>query len=212
MAKKQWDEAIAEYRKAIDLSNRINVEAHFNLAQILRLQGQLSASLDFFKRGHALGSKRKDWHYPSAQWVANAERLVRLEAKLLDVLAGKATATDNGERLGLLEVCRLQRRHVAAARLYADAFTADPKLADDLKATIDITPPGAPRWPLRVKGRTQATRQPGTKPAAPASVGLAAGRPGAVEQTNWRAAMPEDRQAVRTTLEHAAPSRSGQCA
>ena len=33
-----------------------------------------------------------------------------------------------------MEVCRLKRRHVAAARLYADAFTADPKLADDLKA------------------------------------------------------------------------------
>jgi predicted nucleic acid-binding protein len=38
------------------------------------------------------------------------------------------------ERLGLLEVCRLQRRHAAAARLYADAFTADPKLPDDMKA------------------------------------------------------------------------------
>ena len=100
----------------------------------LRSQGQLSASLDFYKRGHASGSKRKDWRYPSAQWVANAERLVRLEAKLADVLGGKATATDNRERLGLVEVCRLKRRYVAAARLYADAFTADPKLADDLKA------------------------------------------------------------------------------
>jgi thiol-disulfide isomerase/thioredoxin len=42
--------------------------------------------------------------------------------------------TDNRERLGLLEVCRLQRRHAAAAQLYADAFTADPQLADDLNA------------------------------------------------------------------------------
>jgi hypothetical protein len=31
-------------------------------------------------------------------------------------------------------VCRLQRRYAAAARLYADAFTADAILADDLKA------------------------------------------------------------------------------
>ena len=69
------------------------------------------------------------------QWLANAEQLVGLEAKLIDVLMEKATPTDNRERLGLLEVCRLQRRHVAAARLYADAFTADPKLADDLKAS-----------------------------------------------------------------------------
>ena len=133
MAKNQLDEAIAEYRQAIDLRPD-HAEAHCNLANTFRLQGQLATSLDFYKRGHALGSKRKDWHYPSAQWVADAERLVRLEAKLADVLAGKATATDNNERLGLLEVCGLTRRHVAAARLYADAFTADPKLADDLKA------------------------------------------------------------------------------
>ena len=61
---------------------QIYAEANCNLANILQSQGQLSASLDFYKRGHASGSKRKDWRYPSAQWVANAERLVRLEAKL----------------------------------------------------------------------------------------------------------------------------------
>jgi hypothetical protein len=66
--------------------------------------------------------------------VADAERLVRLEAKLADFLVGKATATDNRERLGLAEVCRVKRRYVAASRFSADAFTADPKLADDLKA------------------------------------------------------------------------------
>jgi len=134
-AKDQWDEAIAEFRRVIDLQTDYYAEAHCNLARILRLQGQLSASLDFYQRGHASGSKRKDWRYPSAQWVSDAERLVRLEAKLADVLAGKGTATENGERLGLLEVCRLERRHAAAARLYADAFTADPKLAGDRKAS-----------------------------------------------------------------------------
>jgi hypothetical protein len=59
---------------------------------------------------------------------------VQLEAKLPDVLARKATPTDNHERLGLARVCRLKRQYVAAARLYADAFSADPKLADDAKA------------------------------------------------------------------------------
>ncbi len=132
-AKNHLDEASAEYRKAIDLQADYYAEANCNLGAILQLQGRLSDSLDFYKRGHASGSKRKDWRYPSAQWVADAERLVRLEAKLAGVLAGKATAADNRERLGLAYVCRLKRRHVAAARLYAEAFTADPKPADDLK-------------------------------------------------------------------------------
>jgi tetratricopeptide (TPR) repeat protein len=133
MAKNQLDEAVAEYKKAIDLQPDY-AAAHCNLGSALRSQGQLAASLDFYKRGHALGSKLTDWRYPSAQWVAGAQRLVLLEAKLLDVLAGKATPADNRERLGLLEVCRLQRRRAAAAWLYADAFSADSKLADDLKA------------------------------------------------------------------------------
>ena len=126
-AKNQLDEASAEYKKVIDLQADFYAEANCNLADTLQSQGQLSASLDFYKRGHASGSKRKDWRYPSAQWVANAERLVQLEAKLADVLGGKATAADNRERLGLVEVCRLKRRHVAAARLYADAVTRRPE-------------------------------------------------------------------------------------
>jgi tetratricopeptide (TPR) repeat protein len=132
MAKNQVDQAIAAYKKAIDVQPD-HAEAHCNLAYVLRSQGQLAASLDVFMRGHALGSKRNDWRYSSAKWVADAERLVMLEAKLLDILAGKAVPVDSRERLGLLEVCRLQRRYVAAARLYADAFSADAKLANELK-------------------------------------------------------------------------------
>jgi serine/threonine protein kinase/tetratricopeptide (TPR) repeat protein len=132
--KNRLDEAIAEYRQVIDLKADYQAEAQCNLADILKSRGELSASLEFYTRGHALGSKRKDWSYPSAQWVADAERLVRLDAKLADVLGGKATAADNRERLALMEVCRLKRCHVAIARLYADAFASDPTLAGDLKA------------------------------------------------------------------------------
>jgi tetratricopeptide (TPR) repeat protein len=133
-AKNQLDEASAEYRKAIDLRGDCYAEANCNLADLLGSQGQFSASLDLYKRGHESGSKREDWRYPSAQWVANAERRVRLETKLADILGGKVTAADNRERLGLAEVCALKRRYVAAAGLYADAVNAEAKLADDPKA------------------------------------------------------------------------------
>ena len=53
---------------------------------------------------------------------------------MLDILSGKAKPADNGERLALLEVCQLQHRHATAVRLYTEAFIADLKLADDLKA------------------------------------------------------------------------------
>ena len=38
---------------------------------------------------------------------------------------------DNVERLALLGVCRFRNLSFASARLYADAFAADPKLAND---------------------------------------------------------------------------------
>jgi len=72
------------------------------------------------------------------QLIALDEALTQLAAEDADaarlVNLGKVMPTDNRERLGFVEVCQLQRRHVAGARLYADAFAADPKLADDLKA------------------------------------------------------------------------------
>ena len=47
------------------------------------------------------------------------------------LLEGKYQPRDNTERLALLGVCRFEDRTGASARLYADAFRADPKLADD---------------------------------------------------------------------------------
>jgi tetratricopeptide (TPR) repeat protein/serine/threonine protein kinase len=132
-AKNRLDEAIAEFHKAIELQPDY-AEAHCNLGLGLRSKGQLAASLEAYKRGHALGSQRQDWRYPSAQWVADAQRLVQWEEKLPDIIAGKAAPADNRERLGLIEVCGLTHRHAAAARLYADAFSADAKLAENLKA------------------------------------------------------------------------------
>jgi hypothetical protein len=60
--------------------------------------------------------------------------LLALEAKLPDVLAGKLQPADNRERHGLIQVCRLQQRYTALVKLYAAAFAADAKLADDLRA------------------------------------------------------------------------------
>jgi serine/threonine-protein kinase len=46
-------------------------------------------------------------------------------------LEGSYQPQDNTERLALLGVCRFRNLNLASARLYADAFAADPKLADD---------------------------------------------------------------------------------
>jgi len=57
-----------------------------------------------------------------------------VEAKLLDVLAGKAQPKHDGERLWFIEVCQRQQRHAARAKFYAEILTADAKWADNLDA------------------------------------------------------------------------------
>ena len=127
-SKNQLEEGIAEFRKSIELDPEL-ASAHYSLGNALLAKNQLKEAMGEYKTTIELDPK-----FASDQRLANAERLARSAAKLADVLEGKATATDNGERLGLAEVCWLTRRYVAAARLYADAVTADPALADDLKA------------------------------------------------------------------------------
>src|SRR5262249_46867838 len=81
-----------------------------------------------------LGSKRPGWRYPSAQWVRRAEANVALEARLPALLRGEYQPGDNKERLGLAAVCQAKKFHHTATGLYAAAFAADARLADDLKA------------------------------------------------------------------------------
>jgi serine/threonine-protein kinase len=49
-------------------------------------------------------------------------------------LQGNYQPRDNDERMALLGICQARGLHAAAARLYADAFKADPALPDSLTA------------------------------------------------------------------------------
>jgi serine/threonine-protein kinase len=132
-AKGQLDDAIASYQKAIELQPKL-AEAYCNLGNALQQQGRFVESLSAYKRGHELGRKQLGWRYPSAQWVREAESMVAMEARLPAFLKGEFQPTDTVQRLGLVGVCHARKLNHAAARLYADAFAADPKLADELKA------------------------------------------------------------------------------
>jgi serine/threonine-protein kinase len=128
----QVDDAIAEYRQAITIDPK-DANAHCNLGHALCQQGRFGEALASYQRGHELGSRDPRWPYPSAQWVQQTQRLAALESELPAVLKGEAQPTDS-ERLGLAEVCKAKHLHRAAARFYAEAFTGQPRLADDLQA------------------------------------------------------------------------------
>jgi serine/threonine-protein kinase len=133
--KGQVEEAEATYHKAIALQDDL-AEAHCDLGALLKYRGQFSAALAELRRGHDLGSRRRGWTYPSAQWVQEAERLLAQDERLGAVLRGEAKPADAAEQLRLAQQCQQwhKRFHAAAARLYAAAFTAQPRLADDVSA------------------------------------------------------------------------------
>ena len=124
---------IAAYRAAIRLKADY-ADAHCNLGHALRGQGRYAESLAELRVGHELGSKRPDWRYPSAAWVAQAERLAALADRLPAVLDGTARPVDAAERLAFAQMAYDTKRHAAAARFWAEALAADPKLGDDRHA------------------------------------------------------------------------------
>jgi serine/threonine protein kinase/tetratricopeptide (TPR) repeat protein len=75
------DEAVPAYRKAIALRPD-HAESHCNLGIALWQQGELVPTLISLERGHELGSRHKDWSYPSAQWVRECRRQLELDGRL----------------------------------------------------------------------------------------------------------------------------------
>jgi len=130
--KDAFNEAIAAYREAIRLKSDHTI-AHVNLGEALKRKGKFREALTAKRRGHELGSMDPNWRYPSAQWVAEAERLVELDDKLAAVLSGEANPGAAAEQIEFAWLCLYYKhQNVAAVRFYADAFAAQPELAADL--------------------------------------------------------------------------------
>jgi serine/threonine-protein kinase len=129
----QTEEAITHYRKAIELQPGF-ADAHCNLGLTLQRQGRFAEALQSLQRGHEVGSRRPGWSYPSARWVRTCQRQLQLQGQLPDLLVGKIVPASEAERLEYARVGSLTRQQAAAARLYVEAFAAEPKLADDLQA------------------------------------------------------------------------------
>jgi tetratricopeptide (TPR) repeat protein len=120
------DEALAAYRQAIVRDPNL-AQAHCNVGSVLQRQGAFAESLAAYRRGHQLGTRRQDWHYPSADWVKAAERLVQLDRRLPVVLARQTRPASVAEGLEFARVCRYKQLYRAAAWLYAEAFSTDSK-------------------------------------------------------------------------------------
>jgi tetratricopeptide (TPR) repeat protein len=128
----EYDRAVQALREAIRLQPR-SPAPQCELGRVFRDQGKLEESLAMMKRGHELATRLPSWPEPTGQWVRDAERLAELSRRLPGVLTGDSHPADPAERLEFAAFCVRYKKHYAAAfRLYAEAFEAQPKLAEDL--------------------------------------------------------------------------------
>jgi tetratricopeptide (TPR) repeat protein len=130
-AKGQLDEAIAAYRQAVQLKKDYP-EAHGALGQALLQQGRFAEARDSTRRCLDLLPPGHRLRPMVSQQLQQCERLLTLEKKLPQVLAGKLQPDSAADRLGFAQLCqRYRKSYLAAVRFYAEAFAAEPTFNGD---------------------------------------------------------------------------------
>jgi tetratricopeptide (TPR) repeat protein len=124
---RKLDEALDCAREGIRIRPSEPVYYHL-LGNALLLQGQFAEALEAVRRSRELGSK----HPQIVQVVQDFEQLVRLAPRLPAVLKGEARPAGTVEQTGYALLCSYEKDYAASARFWADAFAAEPKLADDV--------------------------------------------------------------------------------
>lgn len=131
---RNWSESATAYTKLAELQPneaRPLVFLGFALVQSGRFQEAKTAYLRAAERASRANNPQAKDHERKAQLC---DRLLWLEPRLSDLLSGKLKPRDMDDRIALSRLCRIKGQHAMAARLFADAFAAEPKLADDLEA------------------------------------------------------------------------------
>jgi tetratricopeptide (TPR) repeat protein len=120
--------AIVSYNRALALDPK-HAKTYGALGQALLAQGAFQQAraatqqaLDLLPADHPLRPL-------VTRQLQQCQRLLEMNKRLPALLQGKDQPKDTAEQLGLAEMCqRYKQRYADAARFYADAFAAKPKL------------------------------------------------------------------------------------
>jgi tetratricopeptide (TPR) repeat protein len=121
-------EAEAAQREAMA---RNSMRAQYNAGYLLMGEGHFTAALPVFRKL----MDEENLHALQAIW---AEHFIQLDQRLAEIMAGEAQPTSAPERLALADLCRRPSHEYFAtsARLYAEAFDADPNSVGEIRAEI----------------------------------------------------------------------------
>jgi tetratricopeptide (TPR) repeat protein len=131
--KGQLDEAIGCFRQAVALDPRL-AQAHGALGDALLHKGSYAEARELSAHALRLLPDKHPLRSVASRQLQTCERLLKLEGRLPSLLSGEDQPSSVLECCDLGRVCRDQQRYTRATRFYADAFTRQPSLADDLTA------------------------------------------------------------------------------
>ena len=127
--KRDYNAAIVCSREAAKLAPK-EAKAHINLGIALMNEGQTDEAIACFRNAIEIDPK----FAKVRALLVRAQLLAAVQDKLPLFLKGQFQPTTNDERLGLCDWCQIKKLNRTATGLYAAAFLADPRSADDLKA------------------------------------------------------------------------------
>jgi serine/threonine-protein kinase len=128
----QREEAIVQYQQAIQIDPKL-APAHGALGKVLLVQGRFQEARDSMQRCLDLLPPPSPLRPFVSTLLRQCKQLLALEGRLPAVLRGDDKPPPD-QCLGFAELCLRTKRYRTAARLYADAFAAQPKLVDDPQA------------------------------------------------------------------------------
>jgi serine/threonine-protein kinase len=125
-------EAEAACREAIRLKPDL-AGARGHLGLVLRSRGQFAGAIAELRKACELASTDPVLVEQIERALAATERQASLVSRLPGVLSGERKPADRAELPGFAQVCYDTKRYEASARLWAEAFQAQPKLGDDMQ-------------------------------------------------------------------------------
>ena len=127
-------EAVAEFREAVRL-NPDDADSHVNLGHALRIQWEFVSAAEEYRKARDLTKGKPERKLANSDLeLAEDRRLAIVAPRLSELLRGEDRPKDAAEAIEFAFLAYEKRKFGPAARWYAEAFSADSKLAEDLDA------------------------------------------------------------------------------
>jgi serine/threonine-protein kinase len=135
MRQEKWGEAEAAYRKAIALKPGLDA-AYYGLGNALMRQARFGDAAAALKKASDLLPATNPGRGWARQLQQRCQRYVTLDARLPAILRGTEKPANAADQIEFARMCHLKKLYAAAALFYADAFAAEPKLAEDVPESV----------------------------------------------------------------------------